>query len=155
MTSDRRYTAREVCRLALVTTSDLKWWTEHLILRPETLSNRAIYPEHEVMLAMLYRELRERGLLLSDFARVVVETRHQHARLPDPSRRWLLTDGTRVIFLEHEDVVLRFMEQRRNPAFVLIPLAPLAARLAVEVLPEKVGPAMEANAGESREAKRA
>ena len=152
MTSGHRFTSQEVCRLALVTMRQLQWWDDRGILCPER-DGRRLYSPHEACIAMLYQELHERGLLLHAFRRVVKEIRRQRAVLPDKSRRWLLTDGARVVFLEHEDVVLRFLEQRRNPAFVLIPLVPLAARLAGMVLPERRGPVFET--GEAHQAQSA
>lgn len=148
--TERRFTSQEVCHLALVTLRQLQWWDEQGILSPEQRSRKRSYTAHEVICVCLYRELEERGFSMRAFRHVSQQIRAKAVTLPSPSRRYLLTDGQRVEFLEHDDVVLSFLSQRRNPRFALIPLAPLAARIEaapVEALPVKTEP------GEMRERK--
>lgn len=144
---DLRFSTSDLCRIALVTARQLQWWDEQGILIPEQESGKRLYSPHLAMCAMLYRELEERGLKLQAFRRVIRAITIQDVKLPDESKRWLLTDGERVIFLLHHDVVLAFMEQRRNPLFALIPLEPLSGRLqlaAAELeLPARKPPEME------------
>ena len=139
------YTAQEVCRLGLVTHRQLQWWDEQGIISPDQSTGKRLYTPHELYGVMLYRELYERGFSLAAFRQVWRAIDRQAVELPDPSKRWLLTDGERVVFMCHSEVVLAFLEQRRSPAFVLVPLAPLNRKLAGEglELPERIGPASE------------
>lgn len=142
MIDARTFSLLDVARMALVTARQLQWWDEQGILVPDQSTGKRLYSTHQVCAAMLYRELHERGLKLAAFRAVCCKILEQGVTLPDTSRRWLLTDGKRVVFLEHPDVVLAFLEQRRKPVFALIPLAPFEMRIegAGLELPERRGP---------------
>jgi DNA-binding transcriptional MerR regulator len=123
------YSTAQVARLACVTARQLQWWDEQGILTPAQSDHRRLYEPRQAFAALLFRELRARGFSLSRVKQVWKAAQKQGFALPDETRRWLLTDGVRVVFLAHPDVVLAFLEQRRSPAFTLIPLEQLAARM--------------------------
>ena len=118
-----RFSAAEVQRCALVTARQLQLWSERGLLCPDP----AGYSPNHLFVALLYQELRERGLARA-FWRVAREVCNRGVG-PFEGKRWLLTDGTRVMFLDHSDVVMAFLEQRRSPLFAVIPLVPLVDRI--------------------------
>jgi DNA-binding transcriptional MerR regulator len=124
-----RYTTAQVKRIACVTVRQLQWWDEAGLLSPIQCDHQRLYEPRQAFQAMLFRELRERGFSLADVRDIWQAARRQGFQLPDETRSWMLTDGKRVVFLSHPDVVLAFLEQRRNPVFVLISLAALAQRM--------------------------
>lgn len=159
--TERRYTSSEVSRIACVTARQLQWWDEQAILSPEIEAHRRLYSPHQVMGAMLYNEMHERGFHLSDYGRVLRAIDLQGVDLSHAPWRWLLTDGERVVILVDQSEAMAFLEQRRSPVFALIPLEPLSGRLQLLAialaLPERLGPgqALVLNAGESRKVKQA
>jgi DNA-binding transcriptional MerR regulator len=122
-----RYTIGEAKRIACVSERQLRWWD---ISGAGREGRPRVYEPRHVFGALLFRELRERGFRLHQVRTIWRSAQRQGFELPDEARRWLLTDGERVVFLGHSDVVIAFLEQRRVPVFVLVSLAALAERMA-------------------------
>jgi DNA-binding transcriptional MerR regulator len=128
----RSYTSAEVARIAAVTLRQLQWWHEHGVLSAVQVGHKRVYAVQELFAALLFRELRARGFSLEDVRRIQKHLRQQRIVLPSESHRWLLTNGERVVLLEHADVVLAFLEQRRSPVYRLISLDALEKRMQQE-----------------------
>ena len=156
MTSDAgRYTAAQVRNITCVSVRQLQWWDERGILSPAKEDHRRLYESQQVFTALLFRELRERGFTLCRVRKIWQSARRQGFEAPDELHRWLLTDGVRVVFLAHPEVVIAFLEQRRYPAFVLISLAALADRIRERcVLFGRRGPGIARSASPGGEAER-
>lgn len=136
------YTTAQAARIACVTARQLQWWDEQGILSPCQVEHRRVYAPRQVMGAMLFRELQTRGFSLAAIRKVWLSAQRQGFEMPAESRRWMLTDGARVVFLAEAATVLAFLEQRRTPAYVLISLGALAERWAAEsaVIVQRLGP---------------
>ncbi len=156
------YTTSQVARITGVSLRQLQWWDERKLVVPPIVSHARQYGPQELFAVALIRDLRERGFTLQQIRRVYRRVESKGISACDGSYRWMLTDGTRVEFIADPDVVLNFLEQRRNPACVLVPLVKLAARLAADatrclaVAPLRRGPGQAmALRLDQREAKRA
>lgn len=123
------FSSKETSRISHVSLRQLQWWDETGILSPQRVQNKRKYQAEEVFTAMLVRELLERKFSTYTARKVLKELKR---RRPNglPKNGWLLTNGERLELLEHGDVVLSFLEQRRSPLFVLISLGGLAQALA-------------------------
>jgi hypothetical protein len=125
------FTAREMRNVIPMSEKQLAWWHQRRIVSPSIRQGRAglLYSAEDLFGAILIRELVERRFEGEALRYVWQETKRQ-ARLPREERaKWLLTNGQRVIFLDHADVVLAFLEQRRSPLFALISLDSIAQRV--------------------------
>lgn len=123
------YTTAQVLRLVPVSARQLQWWDEQQIVSPPHQGHSRMYGPVELFGVLLIHELRMRGFTLRQIRNVRRGLVKQQLQIPTDQQRWLLTDGTRVVLLEHPDVVIAFLEQRRSPAFVLISLAALVKKV--------------------------
>lgn len=128
------YSTAQVARVTGVTLRQLQWWDERKLLKAPQVKHSRQYSEREMFAAALFRDLKERGFSIQVIRRIWKQMERKQFTVPDESRRWMLTDGKRVEFVADPDVVLAFLEQRRSPAFVLVPLASIAGRLAEAAL---------------------
>jgi len=129
MTPEALYSTAQVQRVACVTARQLQWWDERGILSPAQHDHRRAYEPRQVMGALLFRELLERGFTLRICARIWRSIERQAPEWSDITRGWLVTNGERVMLLGERDTVLAFLEQRRTPIYALISLDDLAARM--------------------------
>lgn len=143
MFPETSYSTAQVARVTGVTKRQLQWWDDHKLLKPARCKHSRQYGVRDLFAAALFRNLKERGFTLQAIRRIWNQMERKQFTLPDESRRWMLTDGTRVEFIADPDVALAFLEQCRIPKFVLVPLTQIAGRLA-EAAPRSLrrGPGM-------------
>lgn len=127
--TETRYTTTQVARIATVTLRQLQWWDEQGIVCPPMEGHRRLYDPSQVFAALLFRELRTRGFSLQATRRVWAQMQKRNFVLPNEQHRWLLTNGERVVLLAEQSTVLAFLEQRRSPAYSVIALEPLLAKM--------------------------
>ncbi len=151
------YGTREVSHITGVTLRQLQWWDETDVLSPVHVKHQRRYTDRDLFSVFLLSDLLRRGFQLHAARRVAREL----AKLASPvAHRWMLTNGERVVLMSGEPEVIAFLEQRRVPAFVLVSLDYLNARMrkriaeATPVLRKPAAKEMEF-AGMMREALRA
>ncbi len=158
-----RYTTAEVARITGVSLRRLQWLDQRKAVCPPIVKHRRAYDAQHLFAIALIRDLQRRGLPLQKIRRLkqLVQGKTFHA--PDSAHRWMLTDGKRVELISQQDELIAFLEQCRKPAFMVIPLADIRARLAesapraLATMPPKRNPSMATAPVSivSREAKRA
>ena|SRR5579871_4402895 len=139
------YTRKEVSRISTISKYQLRTLKEQGVDFPveRVTQNQTCYGPEQFFAILLVRELKVRGFCPEAVRRV---TNHVQSRpgLPwERGLRWLLTDGYRVHFIADPGVVLALLEQRRNPAFVVIPLLAMEERMKLArpvVLPPRKEP---------------
>jgi len=123
------YTTSQVAHVALVTPRQLQWWDEEGILSPVQSERKRRYEPRELFAVMLFRELRERKFSMKVVRRVWKLMQKQRFDMPCEGKKYLLTNGERVVFLEQDNVVLAFLLQRRSPPYYLISLVDVQERM--------------------------
>jgi DNA-binding transcriptional MerR regulator len=137
------YTSRQVLDMVPLTARHLQRWDEGALVSPRQEKRKRLYRPDQVFRIALYRELRERGFSLQKIRVIDRRLNRQNFTLPDESRRWLITDGERVLLLADAPEVLGFLEQRRPVGFVLISLTAITERLECAVERQQPSPRRE------------
>lgn len=152
---ERSFTSHEVCRLTLVTVRMLQWWDETGIISPAIVGRCRAYRAQEVLGVMVIRELKERGFSLQQVRAIWRMIQRQRIEFFGPGRRWLVTNGARVLLLTDAESVLAILSERRRPPFVVIALDPLHQRLIQQAGTTRKPPAMERTVAQFRRELRA
>ncbi len=123
------YTRKQIAFISAVRPKQLEWWEDQGFIVPQRIQKKVLYTRHQLFGVLLIREMMERGFTLNGAGSVWKQIQDRPDKPGEGFLRWLLTNGERAVLLEHPDVVIAFLEQRRNPTFVLISLAAIVERL--------------------------
>jgi DNA-binding transcriptional MerR regulator len=127
---DAGYSTKQVREMIpAVSARQLQWWDETGVLSPLQRGHSRQYTAEDLFGVLLIEELKGRGFTLWQIRKVRKQLARQQFTLPTERHRWLLTNGQLAVLLAHPDVVIAFLEQRRNPAYVLVSLEALAKKL--------------------------
>lgn len=120
------FSSREVAHYSAIPLRQLQRWDETHLISVRQVGHKRQYSEQDFFRVLLARELQARGFSVQAI-RTIWNGIRASKGVVNP--RWLLTNGERTVLLEHSDVVLAFLEQRRSPRFVLISLDAIKKRI--------------------------